>query len=416
MDYKINLENMGNKKPFNKIYIYLFNTILFLMIFIPRTGQEIKLVLIVLLLVILFYRTILVKQIYYNKQILIFTFLYLLYAVHSSIVGWINNNPGVWGFFRVNVIFIMLLIILILNINKKAEFKKVVNTLLIAANAVSIYSILLFMVKVGWWPESLFIYFDYTSNVGIHDGYVHLTNTNLSMLIFFAPFVTYLLGSETYIGKKYLIITEILLIIAILISGRRILLLSLLIPVFLIIIKKITKVSLKNYIYIAMLILSILCVFWGLQSIGFIKLTELIERFFSAFSQDGHNVRIEQAQALWHGFVQNPIFGSGAGIGVTDYIRNYESPWAYEMSYNLILYNAGIIGFLLYLSAHAYLLYSLWKTKNDYFSKVFLITYFIILIGNGTNPYFSSSFDFLWFIFIPLLYLNVQKDRKSSYI
>lgn len=163
-------------------------------------------------------------------------FIYIFFIfIFSIIIGAFNNNPGVVDFLRINIIYYFIFCLLISTINNLKTFIYIIKTIVLASNFISVYTILLLLVKLNIWPSSLFIYFDVTSNVGIHEGYIHLTNTNLSMMIFLLPFI-YLLIKDNYkihlFNKVYLYMTLLLVLIAVLISGRRILWISFIIPFY----------------------------------------------------------------------------------------------------------------------------------------------------------------------------------------
>lgn len=398
----------------NRIYLFLFQSLLFLMLVIPRTGELIKIVLIVCMVFLVLIDLVISKEILINKKILTFISIYLTYAILASFVGLIRNNPGAYGFIKVNILYPIILTLFVLYVRRFYQYEKLLRIILIASNVISIYSILLFLVNIGYWPEALFIDFDVTSNVGIHDGYVHLTNTNLSMLIFSAPLCTYLIiknYNSLVISKRFLLLTGLLLIVASLLSGRRILWIAILISIMLLVINKLLKFSLKNLLLIVFSLILLILIFNILQEHGYLSIDGIIERFNGAFKYNEENVRFEQAIALWEGFKSYPILGSGAGVGVENFVRSNSAPWNYELSYNLILYNSGLIGFILYATCHIYLLFMLWnrsRKSKDVIAGALFLSYVIVLFANATNPYFSSSFDFLWFIFIPLMYINIS--------
>ena len=82
--------------------------------------------------------------------------------------------------------------------------------------------------------EAYFIYFDITSNVGIHEGYVHLNNKFINDDIHTPIFNNFIFKWIEFheVNRKQSFFTIVLAVIAILISGRRILWLSFIIPIF----------------------------------------------------------------------------------------------------------------------------------------------------------------------------------------
>lgn len=395
--------------------IMIFQLLLFLMIFVPRTAQTPKIALIFILFGLEILSTLKGGKIRINKTSAVFMGLFLLYACLAGFIGVFRNNPGALDFLRVNIIYYVMFTFIISSISTIDEFEKITRTILFGSNAVAIYSILLLLVSIGIWPSSYFYAFDITSNVGIHSGYTHLTNTNLSMMIFMLPYVMTLYFNKysfKSIKRSYLLITFILATIAILISGRRILWLSFIIPLLFYLIRNGRHYLIKNIKKLFVFGILAFVFLSGLSFISYFSLEDMIMRFTSAFTGSEGDIRTSQITALWNGFLRYPIFGSGAGIGVTEVVRSYTSPWAYEMSYNLILYNSGLVGTILFSGSHLYILYSLYKEKlkGKIIAEALFVSYVSVLVSNATNPYFSSSFDFLWFIFIPLVYFNINNN------
>lgn len=407
------------KVLFPKIKLILIQLLFFLMVFVPRAAQSVKLGILLLLFLIIIVETLVTRTIRFNKVTRVFMILFLFYSILSGAIGLIKGNPGASDFIRVNIIFYILFSVIISSVSNKTEFERIIKTIIFSGNVVSIYTILLLLVSVGVWPPQYFYAFDVTSNVGIHSGFIHLTNTNLSMMIFILPFIMTLRLSNYNLKtiKKYtLTFSVVLATIAVLISGRRILWLSLLIPLFFYLIKIDKKKILKFFKkYFAFLIAASLFLA-ALSFSSYLSFNDMIVRFKDVFTGEEGNIRTSQIEALWNGFLENPILGSGAGIGVPEVIRSHTTPWIYEVSYNLILYNSGIIGSIFFFSSLLYLFVKLYREKlrGDILAEAILISYISVLISNATNPYFTSSFDFLWFIFFPLMYFNIKTTQPQG--
>ena len=153
-----------------------------------------------------------------------------------------------------------------------------------------------------------------------------------------------------------------------------------------------------------------------------INYENLSNRLFEEFDSDNTTPRQQQSNALLNGFYSSPIFGSGFGVGVNDVVRSAERPWTYELTYHLYLYNTGIIGFLLFLSLLAFPIYRFYilnKYHPEYsiYLKPVIISYIIVLFASSSNPYFTSSFDFLWMLFLPIGILNrIEIDLNNKKI
>lgn len=417
---KINMENtpLNGRLTFNTLQNYLWQILLFLMIFIPRTGQIPKLIVLSLLFGLSLLNIIKTNKIRLPKQVKIFFFLHLFYVIFNGAYGVVRGNPGAFDFFRLNLIYYLLLLVSLSSFFSYDSFQKSIKTIVISANFVSVYSILLLLVKLKIWPENFFVYFDVTSNVGIHSGYTHLVNTNLSMLMFILPFLIILFFNKYQfenISRTKVLFTIILGIVATMISGRRILWLSFIIPIFYYLIK-FEKRKLKEKLRIILLSVAIISIILLIiSSTSIFSFEMILERFLDAFNSEEESIRFIQAKALWRGFLENPLFGSGAGIGVNEIVRSSTAPWIYEMTYNLILFNSGIIGFSVFAASHLYLLACFFKDKNrkSKLGESLFVTYVVVLVASGTNPYFTSSFDFLWFIIFPLMYFYTIHEQIS---
>lgn len=399
----------------NKLLIILWQSLFVFMIVTPRIFQSIKFVLLVnIFLFSIILMTIEQKKIKINRVILTFILLNLFYSLFSGYHGIIKHNPGAMGFLRVNVIYYVFYFLLIVLNNITIEFyDKIIKLILYASNIISIYSLLFVLVKINIWPETLFYDFDATSNIGFHDGYLHLTNTNLSMMIFIVPFLAGLYFNNYKIKmlfNSHILFSLIFSLIVVFISGRRILWITSSFSILYYVIIKYRHI--KHYIYkILTMFILLFLLFYSFNYFDITFTYEAINnRLLSAFDKYQETARFDQIQSLLNGFFNNPVFGVGAGLGVSDVIRSSISPWSYEMSYHLALYNSGLFGFFFFGASHCYLLFSLYKeiAKGSNLAESLFIAYIMVLFANATNPYFSSSFDFLWFIFFPLMYFSID--------
>jgi O-antigen ligase len=129
------------------------------------------------------------------------------------------------------------------------------------------------------------------------------------------------------------------------------------------------------------------------------------------------SARAEQFYALLHGWMDNPLIGSGHGAAAQGSVRSEEQAWAYELSYLALLFQIGLIGSLIYLSA---LLWTFIKSirvvrtipKSAAMILPPLVGLTCLLIANATNPYLAK-FDYLWTIFLPVGILNAYLLRIS---
>jgi hypothetical protein len=398
---------------------FLWQILFFLMLFFTREAQVIKLGVLCLLSLLLIIDLFKTGRLLINRKTRTFIIIFLSYSIISGSIGLLRGNPGSIGFIRVNVVYYFLLALLISQIRSLYSYEKIIKVIFFTSIMISIYSILLLFVQIGLWPDKYFIFLDINANLGIHEGYVHIVTTNLSMMIFILPF-SMILYFKNYqfknISKKYLLLTVVLAIVVVIFSGRRILWFSLFLPTLFIIFEFNSRKLTKNITTLAFIGGGLLLIFSFLNIEPIISIEGIYNRFLSAFAGPGENVRLLQAKALWDGFLENPILGSGAGEGAS-FIRSTTKTWSYELSYNKILFNSGIVGIILYFSSFCYLSFNLWirKKQGDVLAYSLLVSFVTSVIANATNPYISSSFDFLWFVFFPLMYFNISyKELKNN--
>jgi hypothetical protein len=406
----------------NEITQKFWHVLLFMMIVLPRQQQLTKTIIIVLINFLIIVHFSFMGNLKIKKPILIYICLHFIYVLLSTTVGVMNNNPGVSGFFRINFLYYFWFLLFISMVSYSDDFLKIVNILVLSSIIISVYTILLLLVNLGIWPRQYFFVIDVTSNVGIHDGYTHLVNTNLSMMIFLFPFLsTFYVENIDYLGKKYsieIVYALLLSVIAMLLSGRRILWLAIVYSIILNYKNLFNFRFLKRYfLRFFVIIILFFVIFLAINyKLHLLDISGVSQRLLSAFIGNEGSTRIDQMIELWRGFLDNPIMGSGAGKGVNTLIRNETLTWAYEMTYSLILYNSGLIGFTLFAVSQIYLVIIIKKitdATNVKYSHAMFVAYTFVLISSATNPYLTSSFDFLWFIFIPMLYINTNNLKMK---
>lgn len=413
----------ARKDSFSKLLWFL---LFFLMIFMPRQLQMIK---IGLMLVIFTYKTIKhgfsirLKQ--SNKYVNRFMICWFASAALSIAVGIIHSNPGIKETFRMDIVYVGILLFLFFTIDSREELEWINRTILVSGFICAVYMIIWFLVNIGIWPRSLFYAFDYTTNFGQHEGYTHMTNTNGSMLIPILPmFFVSVMTSSKEEGRLWKWIELFFCVMAAVLSGRRMIWAAIPYAVFFVLILAIIHPEKVRYsragtnrkrLYVILLGVIALGVF--LIANGIINIDSVISRF-QAVMAGGEEAgeRSGQAKALIEGFLRHPLLGNGAGATAEGSLRNQEFTWAYELSYHAVLFHSGMVGFALYIFAllniaSGCIAGARRRRSNSYSSFVSLLAALVMgFIANATNPYFSSSFDFLWWILWPLGY--VYADEK----
>lgn len=257
---------------------------------------------------------------------------------------------------------------------------------------------------------------------GIYDGFMEFFMPSADYAPYFVYFGgTLLLLPHHYLGvkNKYIILLVVISLFLILCSGRRASWIVVgLLPFVIVFLMKLCK--LKGNILIKIMFVSFLIVlvlYVGLTYL--LDMDQMIDEFVSSFDMidnDSNYERTLQAKALWNDFINNPIFGHGAGY-VSSYIRTPEKPWEYELSYNYMLSSRGLIGFFVMIFSYASILWKNIKSvRLDKELAGFLLPpiagIICLAILNETNPYLGK-FDFLWIFFLPIINLNNMYFNKN---
>ena len=81
-----------------------------------------------------------------------------------------------------------------------------------------------------------------------------------------------------------------------------------------------------------------------------------------------------------------------------------------------MLFQSGLIGaFFYFLSLAVIFVESIQAAQVDRLvGSAILVAYVCVLGANGTNPYYSSSFDFMIFLFLPFMLAELVQGRENS--
>ena len=397
----------------NRFRIWDDYILVLLLIFIvcsfPRVAQIEKYALILLLIILSLIHN---GRIVISKGIVNFLMFWIPYAVFTVFVGIIRNNSpqGITDFIKVNFVDVALWILLISIAICNDFFVPTMRAITFSAIYLGVYNIVLtagtYMGFSVTWLQRL----DATSAVGHHIGYSHIVSTNLSMAMFLFPLLLFSLRTIEYKGvvnERTAKIALVLCAMAMVLSGRRMVWIALIISVLVFVIKNMQN-PMRFIKYVTSFALLAIIAFLVLDRFNVISVEGLIERFMFAFSKVDEygfsNVRMSQSDVLIDGFMNSPVWGNGAGAVTPGYFRSSESPWMFELSYHAILFQSGLLGFFFYGMS----IFSIGRTiKKMTASKewitALMVTLIVVIISNSTNPYFSSSFDFMIWLMGPLL-------------
>lgn len=243
--------------------------------------------------------------------------------------------------------------------------------------------------------------------IGFGHGYFQFSSENIQVMFLIAPYLLSL-QFRTGAGKSNSLLTKLALmlsLILVVISGRRALwLVVALTPCTVLLLSSITgsyrlmKAGGRRFL--------LACAAAGVIALSTLLIAPESTSDFSAVSRisqafSSEDERTIQSPYLIRAFMESPILGSGFG-GYAGYQRNEEKPWAYELTYQKLLFNMGIVGaafllalFFLYLVLVIRLLRRFQCASAIPFGL--LVAFCSLLLGAYSNPYFSG-FDSLFFL------------------
>jgi O-antigen ligase len=116
------------------------------------------------------------------------------------------------------------------------------------------------------------------------------------------------------------------------------------------------------------------------------------------------------------GWSNSPLIGQGLGASADSVVRSEEQPWAYELSYVALLFQVGLLGFIIYSSAVLWIFYAglkIVRLRPDAAQIILPLLAGLagLLLVNITNPYLFK-FDYLWTIFLPVAAINAYRTEE----
>jgi len=269
--------------------------------------------------------------------------------------------------------------------------------------------------------------------VGLHNGYIAYRLFNMGTLIYALPFLIALLFMPRYLSKLSrgmrwaawiaLVATSL----AMLVSGRRSFwLIGMVAPLLAVFFMWVTNTLTRQTVVRAVVTCSGLLVVAILVVVMLkFKLSALVSDFVAGFDFSGHgsvesSLRASQFVDLIGGWQREPLFGAGQGMPAPHVIRSALTPWAYELSYVALLYQAGLLAFVIYALAVLWIFFAAVKLVRAQPEAAGLLIPMLVgltgfLISNATNPYLGK-FDYLWTLFLPVAVINAYtvQSRPST--
>lgn len=398
-----------------------------MMLFVPTVYQSYKAVLLALVLTIICITVLIKRRIALHYRILLWTLFVASVGLFFILRGLIYTAPGALRVGTVYVLWPIVYMVLVVGISNIAMLDNIIRVFTIATIAIGIYSLSYILYAAGWLPSYLYIPIDLGQAIGFYSGFIEYNLYNISSLVFLVPFFIAALIIwpknkniiKMPVSRFWLWIAFLLGITLVFLSGRRALMLTTIIaPILTLFFRhflpkevKLTNRTIVFKTFISVFIL-ILVILFFLNYIYGITISTLIDMFLEGFDFQGSasaTARKMQFFALLNGWIEHPLLGAGHGAGVA-YSRSIEQPWAYELVYVALLYQTGMIGFVIYMFAIMWIFwYSFRIIKLDIYLGLYMIPILVVvtcfLIANATNPYLTK-YDYMWIIFLPIAFIN----------
>ena len=391
----------------DRVLLYNWDLILFLIIAFPRILRTPKLVLCVLIIVLGITKSQVIKIDKYLASYFATKLIYTILIISTGII-YGNNIQAINASARLNLIYSVLFILIIERVYSiNGFFEHSVWIVTAATLYLGIYNLIMVLFRYFGISVSVMEGLDATGGVTFHTGYIHIISTNLSMSIITFPLLMFLF-SHRDIDKKvkrFMAITLMLCGLAMALSGRRILWICLVFSLIMLLFLE-SKDTVKVFQRVLIVVLFILGIVILARKTNLLDYEGVSRRFISAYrsSDSEGTIRSIQAKKLLSGFAKKPIFGSGAGATIDGYYRNQLTPWVFELSYYVILFQSGVVGSVVFWTGIIILFYIIRKVRavdKTVFHSCFC-AFIMALISNATNPYYTSSFDFIIFLFLPV--------------
>lgn len=394
-----------------RIYNFLFGFLLFLCIGFPMV-LELLYIKFTIFLILFFLNPILFKSPFHLKIIQPHIIVFFLFFL-AFIIGIINSTPGKIKLGLLYLIWPSIYYIVFLRGLNRSRLEITLNVLSWSSLYIGI---------VGLW-NILESYYDLDMQIkffdseiiglGLYDGYIEFTMFSLNSLPFLIPFNLLCFYFNIYSKKRLtFIINSIILILLAFLSLRK--------ALWVVIILTLAFITIKHFYSKVSFITKVFSMFFILITLTLIITFDFgsdtaIGQFkdginFGKNIDAGNELRLEQVNALTKGILQNPLFGAGLGASAEIYgsIRNIDEPWSYEVFFLALVYQIGIVLFLI-LSLITFYIFGKLLLMNTSLSITLFISFIMMILVGFTNPVFMR-FDGLWFFYIPLFLLIFKKN------
>ncbi|WP_419881718.1 O-antigen ligase family protein [Peribacillus sp. B-H-3] len=410
-----------------KAKLNTFLLLLFLMIVFPMTTELLYIkafIFFIILLLVMIDGYINKKNLIIDKRTAIMVLIFISFSIFSSLHGLLLQTPGALKQAQLYIFWPVVYILICFSFNKISEYNKIRKIILFSVYFIILYGFMKTLNFLGIinFPFS----FDFPSfeEAITKDGWViQMRYPGINSMAYGIGFILGIIYTNLLAGKNRTIaIIQILgLILFTFISGRRVYFLILITMFILIYNIKVINAKKRNSFGVIVSLFAIISVTIFYLNNSYFDIRSVYNFGLSSFDsvEVGNELRNIQFVKLLKGWLENPLtflIGHGHGSFSDEIIRSIDMPWTYELYYNALLFQTGLIGFVIYVSFFLFIIYRgikiLKKIDTNYKIVLPFITGLIsLLIASATNPYLVR-FDGLWAVFIPLGIINYYSNDK----
>ncbi|MGX6979956.1 O-antigen ligase family protein [Vagococcus elongatus] len=403
----------------NTSFIKKYETTIFLLIFLilvtPTVLQPVKLVFILICVLLLFLSR---KEIKYkvSRSVIGWFALYTLVNTMSILKGTLGNTSVLFQLLPSYVIWPLLYLILFVIPKVSINLEKVTTLALYVILGLFMYTFASHFIDL---PFTGFISEFFPFVIEETSDFLAYFTPSISSLIFLVPFLLTIVYFGDTSDKKATIKKYVLLLLSLFIvflTGRRALIGTIMIAIFLCILIDGIWIKKRNMLKIIVGIGIAVLVAFGLLLIFFPN--SRILNIDASLIVQGDELRSLQFDALIDGWKQKPFFGHGYGVNTETIVRSQDVPGMYELTYVALLFQTGLVGFLSLMFLYGWLIYKLFRLsilERNFVNLAFTIGLTSVMIANATNPYIQS-FDGMWFLFYGLMLVDRynlnEKDKE----
>ncbi|MBR3163489.1 MAG: hypothetical protein IKF17_05275 [Clostridia bacterium] len=390
---------------FDVLYIMIGCPWLFYMIMTSRSHTVIKTILLFSLVMICVTEIIIKKKALFKRDYFIYTAFFIIYfsvsLMHGIISGYefsLKNDFALIQYFIITPICITI-ISYTMNLEKKRSFFiwRYLEYLTVVLVFLDLFSILLYKKGVS---IPILDFIKISSNHTTDE--LSLRVSNEVSLMFLLPIYLYMAFQMDKLMIKDKIVIIIIISIGciyVLLSGRKITELILLTEIVYIFFSKIhnRKIVVKKiFINLISGVIILVSLFYILNYVSnslniediFNKATSTLRNGISK-NHIGVVKRNNNLIALFNLWLQSPIWGNGLNSYAIESLASSKTFWSYEIIYNALLAQTGIIGVTIFAIGCVYILKKLLKkykkSNNEKYMAVFLGFLSFVLCG-ATNP------------------------------